>query len=560
MTRTTKFAAGLMSVLMSTLMVTGPAFAAGKGKGAKKPAAADAADDDSADMTFSEDEGQDVGKSGPPSKDLERAKKLYDKKDYVSASIEFQKVIKGETGDSEANRQKAEFFMGKTLYQMRFYAASLAYFDKITEQGPSHKYYKKTLQWLAALAKVLPESAGILEKIGKYTKEDLEDPALDSVRPELYYYLGRYFYRQGKLDDAIALFQAVPETATDWYIKAKFFEGITWVLVPKGQEAVDAFKQILIIAGTPSVRKKYKKEEVREYEELANLSMARVFHSTKQFETSIKYYEKLPQDSPDWLDTLFEASWAYFQLKRNSKALGNIHTLTAPYFENEFYPESVVLKAVIYFQYCRYDRALESVAEFQEEYPPIRDELRKIAKQQEDDDSEFLKYVKKIRSGTAGLPDRVQRLAETALRDRQLLKTFAYVDELERELNQYDKSDKSWKTTGIAAEVLQELTVQKSLAEAAAGHLARERIKRLSSEISELSGDARAVKIAVLEAKKGNIAAKFKKEQITKGHKNEPIIVDDEHQTWEFNGEYWKDELGFYRYRISSVCPENAGQ
>ncbi len=551
MTRYTKFVAGLLAMIMTA----SPAFAAGKKK--PKPAAADKGDSgDGADMTFSEDEGEEVGKSGPPSKDLERAKKLYDKKDYVSASIEFLKVIKGETGDSEANRQKAEFFMGKTLYQMRFYAASLAYFDKITEQGPSHKYYKKTLQWLAALAKVLPESAGILEKIGKYTKDDLEDPALDSVRPELYYYLGRYFYRQGKLEDAIALFQAVPDTATDWYIKAKFFEGITWVLVPKGQEAVDAFKQILIIANSPTQRKKFKKDEVREYEELANLSMARVFYSTKQFETSIKYYEKLPQDSPDWLDTLFEASWAYFQIKRNSKALGNIHTLNAPYFENEFFPESVVLKAVIYFQYCRYDRALESVAEFQEVYPPIRDELRKIGKQNEDDDSEFLKYVKKIQSGTAGLPDRVQRLAETALRDRQLLKTFAYVDELERELNQYNKSDKSWKTTAIAAEVLQELTVQKSLAEAQAGKLARERIKRLAAEVTELGSDARAVKIAVLEAKKGNIAAKFKKDQITGNHKPEPIIVDDEHQSWEFNGEYWKDELGFYRYRISSVCPE----
>ena len=35
----------------------------------------------------------------------------------------------------------------------------------------------------------------------------------------------------------------------------------------------------------------------------------------------------------------------------------------------------------------------------------------------------------------------------------------------------------------------------------------------------------------------------------------ELVIVDDEHQTWDFNGEYWKDELGFYRYRISSQCP-----
>jgi len=163
------------------------------------PARAFAAGDDKGEMEF---EADTVEKSGPPSKTLDRAKKLYDKGDYYSASIEFYKVIKGESGDSETNRQKAEFYMGKTLYQMKFYAASLAYFDKIVEAGGAHRYHAITLKWLAALAKVLPESAGILEKIGKYSREELEDKSLDSVRPELYYYLGRTYYFEGKLDQA----------------------------------------------------------------------------------------------------------------------------------------------------------------------------------------------------------------------------------------------------------------------------------------------------------------------------------------------------------------------
>lgn len=539
MTRVTK----LLAVLVALSLVMLPESAWGQKKKAPQP-------DEDAEMEI---EGEDISRSGPPSKTLERAKKLYDKGDYFSASIEFYKVIKGETQDSESNRQKAEFFMAKTLYQMKFYAASLAYFDRIVEQGEAHRYYKITLKWLAALAKVLPESAGILEKIGKYTREDLEDPALDSVRPELYYYLGRHYYREGKLDQAVELFQSVPRES-EWFIKAKFFEGITWVLVPKGQEAIDAFKEILIIAREPELRRLYKREDVREFEELANLSMARVFFTTKQYETAIKYYEKIPQDSPDWLNSLFEASWAYFNLKRNSKALGNIHTLNAPYFENEFFPESINLKGVIYFNYCRYDRALEAVAEYQAIYPQLRDDLRKVIKMHEDDNAEFYKYAKKIREGTAGLPDGAQRLAATALQDKQLLKTFAYVDELDRELAQYEASDKAWKTTAIAGEVLQELTVQKSLAEAEAGRLARERLKRLVEELTELGSDARTIKIAVLEARIGNKRAEFLKQQIYGENKQEAIVVDDEHQTWEFNGEYWVDELGFYRYRISSRC------
>ena len=47
--------------------------------------------------------------------------------------------------------------------------------------------------------------------------------------------------------------------------------------------------------------------------------------------------------------------------KGYSKALGNIHTIQAPYFENYIKPESVAegltVKATIYFYNCLYDRA-----------------------------------------------------------------------------------------------------------------------------------------------------------------------------------------------------------
>src|SRR6478736_3367805 len=65
------------------------------------------------DMEFEPDSAA----STPPSKTLERAIKLYDKKDFFSASIELKKVLDGESGDDAKNKQRAEFFMGKTLYQ-----------------------------------------------------------------------------------------------------------------------------------------------------------------------------------------------------------------------------------------------------------------------------------------------------------------------------------------------------------------------------------------------------------------------------------------------------------
>jgi hypothetical protein len=505
------------------------------------------------DLEMEPDDGGKGG--GPPSKTLDRAVKLYDKKDFFSSSIELQKVLSGESGDDEKNKQRAEFFMGKTLYQLGFYAGSLAYFDRIVQAGTAHTYHGATLKWLAALSRVLPETSGILEKIGSYDPSALDDPIMNEVRDELNYLLGRHFYRRGAdgdFDKAIELFGRVARTS-EFFIKAKFFEGVTHVRKYDGKPAVEAFKEILVIGQERPAQ--YKPSDIEQYNELAMLQMARVFYSTQQFDTSIKYYERLEQDSADWTTSLFEASWAYFMKTNNSKALGNIHTLNAPYFEDEFFPESVLLRAVIYYKYCLYDRALEAIQDYDAKYRPLKKNMSDLLAKY-DDNAEFYDYIKKVIAGKAGLDDQTQRLVMSVLADKTLKKEFAWVDELQKELDSLGKTDKAWQTTQVAAEVNQELTVQKSLADGNAGKVARDRVERLVRELSAFSRDGKRIQFEILNAMAEKISAENLKIRISSDHKEEPIIVDDEHFMWKFNGEYWKDELGYYRFRIRSKCPK----
>ncbi len=32
--------------------------------------------------------------------------------------------------------------------------------------------------------------------------------------------------------------------------------------------------------------------------------------------------------------------------------------------------------------------------------------------------------------------------------------------------------------------------------------------------------------------------------------------IDAEHEIYKYNGEYWQDELGYYRYKVTSICKE----
>lgn len=504
-----------------------------------------------------------VVKQGPPTKVLERAIKLYDAGDYPMATIELNKVIEGQSGDDEGNRQRAEFFMGRALFKMKFYSSSLGYFDRIVQKGPSHKYYGKTLQWLASLSRFLPESAGTLEKIGKYTRQDLDQPALESVKDELYYLLGRYHYQKGNFAEAVALFSAVPEKS-EFFPKAKFFEGVTLVRENKGAQAGEAFKAILRKVKSYKDPDKIPKV-LKEYEELANLSLGRIFYTIGKYDQSIRYYEKIPGPdarggaSIEWLPSLFEASWAYFQKDGDSKALGNIHSINSPFFETEFYPESYILKAVIYFNRCNYDRSAEAIAEFNAVYPQLRKELDEILAKFPDN-AQFFEYILKVKSGEAGLSARLQNAVEGALYDRTLGKTIEYVSELDRELKAIEKADPAWKSTAVAGNILQDLTLQKSLAANEAGNLARQRLQALSSEIQEHVKQAIKIEYETLNGQKGQLTAGLTGEQVTSTSINpnaknyNTIAIDDEHQQWPFKGEYWKDELGYYRFKVKNKC------
>jgi len=225
-----------------------------------------------------------------PSKVLERAFKLYDGEDFYSSSIELNKVVEGESGDTEPNKQKAEFWMGKALYNMKFYSASLSYFDRIVQKGPSHAYYNATLKWLASLSRQLPDSTGILEKIGKYNRAELDQPALEKVRDELYFLLGKYFYQKGSFKEAVELFGTVP-SSSEFYVQAKLFEGATHVREYQAKPAVESFKEVLRSAAEST------DPRIKPFEDLANLSLARTFYSTDQFELATKYFDRVSHDS-----------------------------------------------------------------------------------------------------------------------------------------------------------------------------------------------------------------------------------------------------------------------
>jgi hypothetical protein len=499
------------------------------------------------------------------------AKRLFDKQRWAEAALSLHRVVSGETGDDPGNQQLAQYWLAITLYRLKFYQASYSMFGFVAN---NHKHLKhgQTLLWLSKLATQLPEPAGIIDSVGKYGDSDLarfNNAQQSELYYQLNYLLGRYKYQHDKsYEDAIRLFARV-KPSSKHYVHAQFFSGVSYVQLRKSIPAVKAFQRIetALDEGVEGV------EDERRMRDLAYLSQARTYYSAsirldpetnapsiddKKLSAAVKYWDLIDVTSEYWLDALFEESWAYYMAGQYPQALGNIHTIQAPYFPGSFYPEADILKAVIYFQNCNYEAASTVVARFNKRYVPIRDELKKVLARYEgkEKSDEFYKFLLQVRNGSADLSPNIKGIVEDSLSDRQLLRNIQYVGMLDEELARFGKSPGQFRTSGLGQYIQDRLTEARQIAVTNAGDLAKSRYRRFIREMEEHLRNGEKILIDITAAQRNLLDEKLKAGQVSKADSKIFGVVnpDEEHVLWPFDGEYWRDELGFYRQVVESAC------
>ncbi len=523
---------------------------------------------------------------GEPSEVAAQAKRLYSSGKLYDAAKALYRVYIGETGDDDGNKQLAQFDLAKTFYSLKYFQASYGIFSDIADK-PDHLKFNETLLWLAKLATELPESADIIERVGKYDEDHISQFKNNAEQRELYwqlnYLLGRYKYRTALYNDALALFTKVsPESK--YYVQAQFFSGISHVQQKESIPAVKSFQRILstLASGATGV------EDDARMRDLAYLSIARTFYaksiqldeatfapsiSPAHLKVAVDHWNSVDVASEYWLDALFEESWAYFMKGDYSRALGNVHTIQSPYFPNSYYPEAEILKAVIYFYNCQYDNAGLIAQRFKDKYEPIQAELSKVLEKfsgnnQEEAFYNFLKEVNcslQAKNGTAGetcqgvkdasLSPTVKPIIEISLSDRQLLRTLRYVEVLDEESGRFKRSSTAFQESKVGVSIKDSLHDAREGAVRNAGDLAKGRYQRNLDELNEHLRNATKILIDVIQAKRGEIA---KEELNSRSSIQVPeanvVKPDEEHVIWPFDGEYWRDELGFYRQSIIPKC------
>jgi hypothetical protein len=357
--------------------------------------------------------------------------------------------------------------------------------------------------------------------------------------------------------------------SSQYYVQAQFFQGISYVQLRKSIPAVNAFQRVInaLDKGVKGV------EDEDRMHDLALLSMARTYYSasikldpetnassidSKKLSAAVKYWNSVDEGSEYWLDALFEESWAYFMAGDYPRALGNIHTIEAPYFPNSFKPEADILQAVIYFFNCNYEAAISTVARFNLRYRPIREELGKVLKRYEGKDHEgpFFKFLVSVRDGTADLDPKIKGIVENALGDRQLLRNIEYVRVLDDEIALFNKTAGNFRSSGLGQQIQDAVKFAREIAVKNAGELAMSRYRSNIADLDEHLRDGDKLLIDITAASRNLLDEALQSGQVSKAESKIYGVVkpDEEHVIWPYNGEYWRDELGFYRQVVESAC------
>jgi tetratricopeptide (TPR) repeat protein len=474
--------------------------------------------------------------------EIDGAISAYNQDKYFEAAFLFYDVIQN-SNDPDA-RVKAEFYIAQSLYKAGLYYPAMIYFGEVFNAGRAHPYFIKSTSGLLRVATKLGDDTLIPEVInrGYGNFDESTKPSYASLNA-INYLIGMITQRRGNYAEAKEFLEAVGEKSR-LYVKARYLLAIMAVKQTREaggdnyDEALGYFDQIetkLANGGDAAAKKLYR---------LALLGKARAYFSQGDWAKSIEYYEKVPRFSDDWYDAMYESGWAYFQNGAFGRALGMVHAIQSPYFDDRYRAESWVLKATTYFQLCHFDRGRKALDELFRIYEPMGEQLKPFL----EGDLSDADMVELVAKGNEKFPNEIRT---QILSNRRFKKFFASAQEADREI---ELAKGGLPDGGFRAYILDLLNDQREQRLALTGKLVREQLRREGQFLDSFLNQGRIIKFETADAERKMLESG---KDITKGPRARgprPDVPSSKYQYWAFSGEYWVDEMGFFEHSIKNEC------
>jgi len=364
------------------------------------------------------------------------------------------------------------------------------------------------------------------------------------TRSRMAYLAAREAHSRGMHPLALASLQMVA-TSDPYFPEAKALQGVTMSLMNNPQGAL-APLQVALGTGQASNRNDRFMNTVR-------LNLARAYYASSNFPRAIEYFAQVERESRQWPEAQFERAWAHFRLQDTNGVLSLLHTHDSPFMQELYFPEASLLKVYSLFLMCKFPEASKEIDKFKAKYEPKIAVLRAVESRAPDD--LFNAMASHIEDGKTDLPDMITwRFEEEDRFNDSLAAVRSAEDEKKRLMNVAANPFSGWATDEVEKRRVFLVNTE--------GRRIQARARRMADELSQMMDDVEISKLDMMDFERRLFQAASARGDMldTRDTVKRTKRVKDNERYWPWEGEYWADEVGYYRINSKPDCPQGMTQ
>lgn len=437
---------------------------------------------------------------------------------YASAAAGFWSYVR--SGDESSEKYEwAQFFLAESLRELGLVHGAVQYYYVVAKTRSRPEILPEALARLEHVSRTRPFSESLIYEDLLYDSEFGLLP--QNLSDWVQYVQGLYDYRFDFVEWGNRHFEQI-SPQSPYALKAQYVKAVYALKKQRDDEALGILD---VIVNSPV--------DAQDVKNRAHLALARLLFDIERYADAMMEYEQVVQIdlSFEQAQLLLEKAWVSYHLGDFKRAMGLLHALKAPSYARFFLPDAFVLRGLILKQLCHFIPAKRVVREFRFAYNRALDDVRRRVP------------LENIRAVTRG-----------ATQDGDISRRTDFLRSLQRERELIDRYDSDWEDAGLDKHLRRvydlEMREQARLwradfdttADAAALELleSEEQVNLLDYEIG----------LDIFKRLKAEEARRTAEEHIV-------IPYDSANVYYEFDTEFWNDELHSYQFFINSRCFES---
>ena len=363
--------------------------------------------------------------------------------------------------------------------------------------------------------------------------------------------LAKKYFRFNKYQKAIRELTYIPSH----HVMRPFslmLAGSAWSLLGNHKKAIDHYERCIGVSNEHLSREKGKtrRRQLQINRDTCIIGIPRTQFAAGVYEESHINYLNLPKSSFIWPEILFEEAWNSFYQRDYNRSLGKLVTYKAPVLKHIFNPEIDVLTALAFLELCLWNDVKLTVDRFYKKYHEESKKVDRYLVLHGKNYRHYFTLAKRFTGGERKGRNILERMLKDITRDGAYLELYDSFRRGVRETALLRRIRNSTHRSILKKNLKEAMVLQRDLI----GAYVRKRIQLHQSQLEESLKGMSYIKLEALARKKETL---YYPDKSNRKRGDVKYLKRNERQYfWNFNGEFWADEMGDYVFSLKSECSE----